>query len=172
MFRLMKTLAALAAMTAAPLAFAAHTVGAPLAGTVTATTYSTSGAYHGAVDIRGGACGQTPVYTGVVGSLSWTVTIKSSATGCGSSLSAQNEASHTFGTGWTFRLRGFVNSAGSISRTCDRCNIGTAFNFSGDAIVEPLHLQHDKLGTRDSQWYVGTVKGEALSLGEVVGYLD
>jgi hypothetical protein len=100
------------------------------------------------------------------------VTLKSTATTCGTSLSAQNVASHTFGTGWTFRLRGFVTSAGSHDRTCDRCNIGTAFNFSGDAIVEPLHLQYDKLGTKDSQWYAATVKGEALSPGEVVGYLD
>ena len=175
MTRTLKTWSTLGALTLtlAPLALAARPVQAPLAGTVSATTYSSSGAYHGAVDLQGGSCGQTPVSTGAAGSLIWKLTIPSEATGCGGSLAAQNEALHDFGGGWSFRLRGFLRPAGSAHKTCDRCDIGKAYRFYGNANVEQaLHLQYDKMGTRDAQWYAGTTMRGALSDGEYVGSLD
>lgn len=174
MSRMKKSLVVLASVAMAPSALAAREVQAPLAGRVTATTYAPGGGVHNAVDIFGGVCGQTPVRTGVVGSLAWTVAINSTVTTCGSSQGGQtNEARHAFATGWTFRLRVFLQSAQSRSRTCDRCEIGTAYVFMGSAQVDPLHLQYDKLGTRDTQWYTGhTTQGETLSLGERVGILD
>lgn len=169
----MKSLVALASVSVlVSSASLARNVEAPLAGTVAATTYYPSGSFHGAVDIRGGTCGVTPVKTGAVGSLAWTVTIRSTATGCASSMPAQNEVSHAFANGGTFRIRSFLASAGSYNRTCDRCNIGTAYVFNGSAIVDPLHLQYDRYGTRSTSWYAGTVNGEALSAGEVVGIID
>jgi hypothetical protein len=171
----MKTVLAALACTAAllPTSLPAATVQSPIDGTVTALTYYTSGAFHGAVDIRGGTCGQTPINPGISGSLSWVVTLKSTATTCGSSLSAQNEAAHSFASGVTYRVRSFLKSSGSYSRTCDRCNIGTAFLFSGDSLVDPLHLQVDKYGTKNTAWYAGyTTRGEFISAGEVVGVIN
>ncbi|AKI98609.1 Peptidase, M23/M37 family [Archangium gephyra] len=170
----MKSLGALAALAAlAPAtALAVRNVGAPLAGTVAATTYSSSGAYHGAVDIDGGTCGTTPITTGVAGTLAWNVVINTASTLCYTAMTgAQNVARHTFADGFTFRLMNFNRTAQTFDRTCDRCNIGAA----GDAGIpaNSLHLQRDKSGTKDTSWYAGyATVGEALSLGELVGVLD
>lgn len=171
--RTLKTLGALAALAAlAPTpAPAARDVQAPLAGTVSNTIYTSSGAFHAAVDIDGGTCGTTPVTTAVVGSLSWNVVINTAYTLCGTAMTgAQNVAKHTFADGFTFRLMQFNKSAQTYDRTCDRCNIGMA----GDKGLPEgaIHLQRDKNGTRDTSWYQGyTAKGEVLSLGERIGVL-
>ncbi|KFA92967.1 hypothetical protein [Archangium violaceum] len=172
--RTMKSLLALTALAAlVPAASpAARNVGAPLAGTVAATTYSSSGAFHGAVDIDGGTCGTTPITTGVAGSLAWNVVINTPSTLCGTAMTGpQNVAKHTFADGFTFRLMDFNKTGQTFDRTCDRCNIGAA----GDKGIpaNSLHLQRDKSGTKDTSWYAGySTVGEALSLGELVGVLD
>ncbi|WP_375769101.1 hypothetical protein NR798_46780 [Archangium gephyra] len=170
--RTLKTLGALTALAAlAPFAAPARDVQAPLAGTVSATNYTSSGASHGAVDIDGGTCGTTPVTTAVVGSLAWNVVINTSATVCYSAMTGpQNVARHTFADGYTFRLMQFNKSAQTYDRTCDRCNIGMA----GDKGLPhgDIHLERHKSGTLDTSWYQGyAVKGEALSLGELIGVL-
>jgi hypothetical protein len=169
----MKPLLALATLAAlVPATSPARNVGAPLAGTVSATTYASSGAYHGAVDISGGTCGTTPVTTGVSGSLAWNVTINTPSTVCYTAMTGpQNEAKHTFADGFTFRLMNFNKSAQTYDRTCDGCNIGAA----GDKGLPAgsIHLQRDKAGTKDTSWYAGyAIKGEALTAGELVGILD
>jgi hypothetical protein len=55
------TLAVLASLALAPTALAATRVGSPISGTVAATTYYSSGAFHGAVDIGNGRCNLDPV---------------------------------------------------------------------------------------------------------------
>ncbi|HEX5751236.1 MAG TPA: hypothetical protein VFZ09_33745 [Archangium sp.] len=174
MTRTLKPLLALATLaTLAPAtALAVRNVGAPLAGTVAATTYTSSGAYHGAVDIDGGTCGTTPITTGVAGSLAWNVVINTPETLCYTALTGpQNVAKHLFADGFTFRLMDFNRTGQTYDRTCDRCNIGAA----GDAGIpaNSLHLQRDKSGTKDTSWYAGyATGGEALSLGELIGVLD
>ncbi|HYO53019.1 hypothetical protein [Archangium sp.] len=163
--RTMKTLSALATLmalvpTTAP---GAYTVGSPLAGTVRTTTYYSSGAFHGAVDISNGPCGTNPITTGVVGSLSWNVTLRTTGIACDMAGGTQNEAAHTFADGYTFRLLQFNKSANSYDRTCDRCSIG----IEGP---DHIHLQRDRNGTNITTWYSGyTTVGEFLSLGETVG---
>jgi hypothetical protein len=172
MTRTLKTLCALVALAAlAPAPAPARDVEAPLAGTVTATTYASSGAFHGAVDISGGTCGTTPVTTAAAGSLAWNVVINTSNTICYANLAIpQNEVRHTFADGFTFRLMHFNPSAASVDKTCDRCNIGKA-SSPGNPESE-IHLQRDKSGTRDTSWYSGyTTTGEALTLGERVGII-
>ncbi len=168
-----KTLAALAclaALTPVP-SPAAYTVGAPTPGSVGATAIY-MGTTHNAVDIAGSTC-QNAITTGIVGSLSWNVTINSPNVFCNDSRGFNNEVTHAFATGYTFRLRGLNNSAGSYDRTCDRCNIGTTYMFYGNNANHPLHLQYDRYGTRNTSWYSAyTSSGEGLSQGEVVGYLN
>jgi hypothetical protein len=167
-----KTLTALASLALLPAAAtAAYRVGAPFPGTVLTTTYSSSGSFHGAVDISSGQCNSWGVETGVVGSLHWNVTIRTTTLVCYSGSGNQNEARHTFANGYSFRLWHFLKTADSYDRTCDRCQIG---NEGGtDTLGTPhVHLQYDNNGTRNTAWYSGyTTKGEFLDRGETVGYI-
>jgi hypothetical protein len=170
---LKKTLAALATVALIPTAASAWTVKAPHPGTVSATTYESSGAFHGAVDVASNnGCAWWGVETGVVGSISWNVTIHvlgpicyGSGTGTGG---GGNEAKHVFGDGWTFRLLHFIKTASSVDKVCDRCQIGDA--GTEVATGSDTHLQRDKNGTKDTSWYAGyTVKGEAVDRTETLG---
>jgi hypothetical protein len=162
------TLAALACLALLPTAVSAHEVRAPHRGTVTATTYYPSGAFHGAVDIQSGAtCNYWGVQTGVVGSVYWNVTILTSYTYCGSGSGSgnENEAKHVWADGWVFRIKSFVKTAASVDKTCDRCQVGDE--------GERTHLQQDKSGTYDTSWYAGyTTRGEVVDRTETLGFLD
>ena len=118
---IMKTgLAALGALALIPAAVTAHEVRGTHPGTITAlTTYPSSGKYHGAIDIgAGGQCNYWGAETGVVGSVSWTVTIRTTGIVCyGSGSGNQNEAKHVFADGWTFRLWHFNKTASSYDST-------------------------------------------------------
>lgn len=167
------TLAALASLALIPVAATAHTVKSPHPGTVTATTYYSSGAFHGAVDISSGRCNYWGVETGVVGSVSWNVTIRTVGVYCnGTGSGTQNEAAHTFADGYTFRLWHFIKTSDSFDRTCDRCQVGNE-GGTGNATGPHTHLQSDKSGTKDTSWYANyTVKGEAVDRTETIGVLD
>ena len=171
-----RALTALACLALIPAAATAHEVCGPYPGTVMATTYTSSGAFHGAVDIASGdACGYWGVQTGVVGSVYWNITINLSGdfcSGSGSGSGNQNEAKHVWADGWVFRLWHWNKSAASYDRTCDRCQIGD--EGGGSASMGPkTHMQHDKSGTLDSSWYGGyTTKGELVSRAETLGFLD
>jgi hypothetical protein len=168
------TLAALASLALLPAAAAAsYRVGSPFPGTVTTTTYNPSGTFHGAVDISSGHCNYWGVETGVVGSLSWNVTIRTTSTICyGGGISAYtNEAKHIFANGYTFRLWHFFKTADSYDRTCDRCQIGNE-GMTGTTSPQ-VHLQYDINGTNITGWYSSyTTKGEFLDRGETVGYIQ
>jgi hypothetical protein len=166
MRRALRVLAALPAVMFVSAAEAAYTIKASVPGTVTATTYFSSGAFHGAVDISSGRCNYWGVETGLVGSLHWNVTIRTTAITCYSSGSGnQNEAKHVFADGWTYRILNFIKTADSYDKTCDRCQIG---NDSG-----MVHYQWDKNGTLNTAWYSGyTTKGEAVAIGETIGVLN
>lgn len=165
-----RTLVALACLALAPTALAETRVGSPITGTVTATTYYSTGSFHGAVDIGSGTCNQDPVLAPFAGY--WNVTIRTTGVYCnGSGSGNQNEAKHVFGDGWVFRIWHFNKSAGSYDRTCDGCALGTV-GGTGSASGPHVHLQMDKSGTYDTSWYSGyTVKGELLDARETVGYL-
>ncbi|HEX8822181.1 MAG TPA: hypothetical protein VF794_19805 [Archangium sp.] len=162
------TLAALASLALLPTAVSAHTVKGPHPGTVLATTYYSSGSFHGAVDIASGAsCNSWGVETGVVGSVYWNVTIQSTTTACVTSSGSGNgnEARHHWADGWTFRVWHFVKTAASVDKTCDRCQVGDE--------GEHTHFHQDKSGTKDTSWYSGyTTKGEAVDRTETIGVLD
>jgi hypothetical protein len=170
---MMKKALALASLALLPATATAHTVKAPHPGTVTATTYYSSGAFHGAVDISSGRCNYWGVETSVVGSISWNVTIRVSGTYCsGTGSGNQNEAKHVWADGWNFRLWQFIETADSYDRTCDRCQIGNE-GMSSSYTGAHTHLQQDKLGTNDTAWYAGyTTRGEVVDRTETLGVLD
>jgi len=167
------TLAALACLALIPAASSAHTVKSPFPGTVTATTYYSSGAFHGAVDISSGRCNYWGVETGVVGSVSWAVTIRTTGIVCnGNGSGNQNEARHVWADGATYRLWHWIKTSDSYNRTCDRCQVGNE-GGTGNATGPHVHIQQDRSGTKDTSWYSGyTVKGEAVDRTETVGVLD
>ncbi|HYH95061.1 hypothetical protein [Hyalangium sp.] len=171
MRKIMKTtLAALAALALIPTAASAYRVGSPFPGDVTATTYYSSGSFHGAVDISSrNACGYWGVETGLVGSISWNVTIRTTTKVCyGNGSGNQNEVKHTFANGYTLRQWHFLKTASSYDRTCDRCQIGDE-GGTGNVTGPHTHMQYDRSGTNSTSWYSGTVKGEFLDRGETVG---
>jgi hypothetical protein len=157
------TLATLASLALIPTAATAVTAKAPISGTVTATTYSSTGAFHGAVDVAGSTCGYWGVETGLVGSLYWNITINSTSNSCVTGVATGNEAKHTFADGTVYRIRNFIKTAASVDKTCDRCQIG-------DEGIH-LHVQVDKNGTKDTSWYSAyTTKGEAVDPTETLGF--
>jgi hypothetical protein len=159
----MMTLTVLASLALIPTASAGATVKAPHPGTATATTSNPDGSFHGAVDISSGRCGYWGVETGLVGALSWNVTIRSTETTC--TAVTQNLAVHTFADGWVFRITNFLKTAASIDKTCDRCQIGDEGLHT--------HFEYSKSGTKDTSWYSGyTTRGEAIDLGETIGVLN
>lgn len=172
----MKTiLAALASLALIPaVAAASHRVGSPFPGDVTATTYYSSGSFHGAVDISSrNACSYWGVETGVVGSLHWNVTIRTTGVVCyGNGSGNQNEVKHVFADGYTFRQWHFLKEPTSYDRTCDRCQIGDE-GGTGNVTGPHTHMQYDRNGTNNTSWYSSyTVKGEFLDRGETVGYIQ
>ena len=56
-----RSLVALACLALAPTALAETRVGSPITGTVTTTTYYSTGSFHGAVDIGSSRCNLDPV---------------------------------------------------------------------------------------------------------------
>jgi hypothetical protein len=168
------SLAALASLALLPTAVSAHTVKAPHSGTVTTTTYYSSGSFHGAIDISSGSCNYWGVETAVVGSVFWNVTIRTSAHYCnsGSGSGNQNEAKHVWSDGATFRLWHFNKTAASVDKTCDRCQVGDE-GSTGNSTGAHTHLQQDKNGTNNTAWYSGyTSKGEFVDRSETIGVLD
>jgi hypothetical protein len=168
------SLAALASLALFPTAVTAHEVRGPYSGTVTALTYYSSGAFHGAIDVASGdGCNYWGVETGVVGSVFWNVTIRTTSSVCyGNGSGNQNEAKHVWANGYTYRLWHFNRTGSSYDRTCDRCQVGDE-GGTGNATGPHTHIQHDLNGTKDTSWYSGyTSKGEAVSRAETLGYLD
>lgn len=160
----LKILAVLPSVLVLPMAASATTIKASVPGTVTATTYLSSGAFHGAVDISTGRCNYWGVETGLVGAIHWNITIRTTSTACytDSGTGNTNEAKHVWADGWAYRIWGFIKTADSYDRTCDRCTIG---NDSG-----MVHHQYDKNGTLDTSWYSAyTTKGEAVDRTETIG---
>jgi len=156
------TLTALASLALIPTTSAGTTVTAPHRGTVTAATYTTSGSFHGAVDISGYQCGNGIVISPIVGSIYWDVTLRTTGISC--NLVSQNTAAHTWADGWTFRVTNFNKSSASIDKTCDRCELGTEGLHT--------HLGRDKSGTMDTSWYASyTTLGETIDAGETIGVL-
>ncbi|MFL5359029.1 hypothetical protein [Archangium sp.] len=168
------TLAALASVALIPAGVTAHEVRAPHPGTVTALTYYSSGAFHGAIDVASGSgCGYWGVETGVVGSVSWNVTIRTTGTVCyGNGSGNQNEAKHIWTNGYSYRVWHFLKTANSYDRTCDRCQVGDE-GGTGNVTGPHSHIQYDLNGSNDTSWYANyTVKGEAVDRSETLGYLD
>jgi len=165
--------AALAFLAFGPSEATAHTVKSPFPGTVTATTYYSSGTFHGAVDISSGRCNYWGAETGVVGSVYWNVTVRTVGVYCnGTGSGTQNEAAHVWADGWTFRQWHFIKTADSFDRTCDRCQVGNE-GGTGNSTGPHAHLQQDKSGTKDTAWYANyTTKGEAVDRSETIGVLD
>ncbi len=165
------TLASLLSLALLPAtAGAAYEVGAPFPGTVTATTYYSSGTFHGAIDLSSSAaCGYWGVETAVKASLSWNVTIRTSTKVCyGNGSGNQNEVKHTFSNGYTFRQWHFLKTASSVDKTCNRCQVGDE-GGTGNVTGPHTHMQYDKSGTNNTSWYSGTTKGEYLDRDEKVG---
>jgi hypothetical protein len=144
-------LAVLACLALVPTTVAAYQVYAPFPGTV--RLHRGLSGIPNAVDIVSrNACGYWGVETGVVGSLSWNVTIRTTGVVCyGSGSGNQNEVKHLFADGYTFRQWHFIKTANSYDRTCDRCQIGDE-GGTGNVTTPHAHLQRDKNGTLDTSW--------------------
>ena len=166
------TLAALACLALIPAVSTAHTVKSPFPGTVTATTYYSSGAFHGALDISSGRCNYWGVQTGVVGSVSWAITIRTTGIVCnGNGSGNQNEARHVLANGQALRLWHFNKTAASYDKTCDRCELGSE-GGTGNVTGPVTHIQVDLNGTKDTSWYSGYVtKGQYVDAGTIIGVL-
>ncbi|AKJ05381.1 hypothetical protein ATI61_102440 [Archangium gephyra] len=168
------TLAGLASLMLLSTSASAVTVKAPHPGTVTALTYSSSGAFHGAVDVTSGdVCNSWSVHAVLVGSYSWNITINTTGIYCGTGggSSTQNEAKHVFADGWTLRLWHFIKTAASYDKTCDRCALGNE-GGTGNVTGPHSHIQVDKSGTKDTSWYSGYVtKGEYVDRTTTIGVL-
>jgi hypothetical protein len=163
-----KTLSALAFLALAPTAAAALTpVQAPFpGGTVRLHPFGTPNA----VDIVSTSCNYWGVNTAVVGSLSWSVTIRTTGIVCnGNGSGSQNEVKHVFATGYTFRQWHFIKTADSYDRTCDRCQVGNV-GGTGNATSPHSHLQYDKLGTLDTEW-ISPDLVDGQSAPSTIGYL-
>ncbi|HZH17110.1 MAG TPA: hypothetical protein VE057_22330 [Archangium sp.] len=157
------TLTALASLALIPMTSAGTTVTAPHPGTVSNTTYTATGSFHGAVDISSGRCGYWSVTSPFVGAVYWNITIRSTLQTC--TAPTDNVAVHTWADGWAFRIKNFLQSSASYDKTCDRCELGKEGHHT--------HFQQDKSGTYDTSWYSGyTTKGEVIDLGEVIGVLN
>ena len=168
------SLAALASLAIIPATVSAHEVRSPHPGTVTALTYYSSGAFHGAIDVASGSgCGYWGVETGVVGSLYWNVTIRTTGVVCyGNGSGNQNEVKHTFANDYVIRQWHFLKEPTSYDRTCDRCQIGDE-GGTGNVTGPHTHMQYDRYGTNNTSWYSSyTSKGEFLDRGETVGYIQ
>jgi hypothetical protein len=153
-----------------PTGTAAHTVIAPVSGTVTATHYYPSGAYHGGVDISSGRCNYWGIYGGLLGSFYWNVTIRTTTLSCyGTGSGTQNEVNHPFADGLTLRQWHFIKTSDSYDRTCDRCVLGNE-GGTGNVTGPHAHLQVDKYGTSDTSW-LRVVTGQVVTRGEAIGYL-
>lgn len=154
-------------------AAASYRIGSPFPGTVTATTYYSSGTFHGAVDISSGRCYYWGVETGLVGSISWNVTIRTTGIVCdGNGSGNQNEVKHTFGNDYVFRQWHFIKTGSSVDKTCDRCQIGDE-GGTGNVTGPHTHMQYDRYGTNNTSWYSSyTSRGEFLDRGETVGYIQ
>jgi hypothetical protein len=158
-----------------PATASAEFVYAPHPGTVTATTYTSSGAFHGAVDISSGICNQWGVQSPFMGSVYWNVTVRSTNLVCYGSDGggySPNEAERTLPDGWRFRFWHFIRTSDSYDRTCARCTLGNEGATGNTSGVPLTHLQLNNLGTMDTSWYSGyTTKGEAIDADEIIGVL-
>ena len=160
---------ALAALALFPLAASAVTVKSPIPGTVMVTTYQTSGAFHGAVDVSSGRCNVWDILAPAVGSLSWSLNLRNSVTTCANTTANDNVLKHVFANGFTLRLTNFLATSDSRERTCDRCSFGRE-NVGGAAIPTYVHVEVTKNGTLDTSWYGGyTTRGEAVGGSETLG---
>lgn len=168
---LKRILAALASLALIPTTAVALDVVAPHPGTVTATTYYSSGAFHGAVDLSGN-CGVDTLDAPIGGVRTWNFTIRTTGVVCnGNGSGNHNAVATTLADGRVLRLWHFIKTAVSYDKTCDRCQLGEV-GGTGNATGPHTHIQVDKAGTNITSWYSGyTVKGEFLSRGELVGVL-
>jgi hypothetical protein len=168
----LKILVVAIAVAALPSPVLAHYVKAPVNGTVTATTWYSSGTFHGAVDIAPGssACGVKAVTTAVAQTKFWDVTINTGYKVCyGNGSGNQNQAVASYTNGWKFRQYHFNKSGSSYDRTCDRCYIGLV-GGTGYATGPHSHLQYDRYGTKSTSWY-STSRGRYVYTSTSIGYL-
>ncbi|HZH14589.1 MAG TPA: hypothetical protein VE057_09555 [Archangium sp.] len=159
------TLAALVSLVGLPTAAHAATVKAPYSGVVS-IGYTSSG-----VDIASGSCNYWGVETGLVGSVYWNVTIRTTNSYCntGSGSGTQNEAAHVFPDGWMFRLWHFNKTAASVDKTCDRCQIGDE-GSTGNSTGAHTRLIVSRNGTMDTSWYQGyVVNGQRVDRTTTIG---
>lgn len=169
--KLKTTLMAVAALSLISTAAPAYEVRSPCPGTVTATTTYSDGSPHKAVDIAPGSCNYWGAETGIVGSVYYTVTIRTTAAICnGNGSGNQNEAKATLASGWAFRQWHFIKTADSRSRSCDRCQVGN-IGGTGRVTGPHTHLQRDKAGTLDTSWY-RVSRGDSVTRSTTIGYVN
>jgi hypothetical protein len=159
------TLAALVSLVGLPTAALAVTIKAPHPGVVS-IGYPATG-----VDIASGSCNYWGVETGMVGSVYWNVTIRTTASYCntGNGSGNQNEAKHTFADGWVFRLWHFNKTAASVDKTCDRCQVGDE-GSTGNSTGAHTRLMVARSGTMDTSWFQGyVVNGQRVDRTTTIG---
>lgn len=167
-----KILIATFAIVAMPPSATAAYVRSPLDGIVTASTYYSSGTFHGALDIAGprSTCGTRGVTTGVAQTKYWTVRIRTASRVCyGNGSGNENSATAAYSSGWSFRQFHFNRSSSSVSRTCDRCYVGT-HGGTGRASGPHSHIQYDRYGTRSTGWYTvgrGRSVTKSMNVGRI-----
>ncbi len=139
------------------------------------TYYSCSSGTHTALDIGGVPCGE-PLYGPLVGNFTYRIyggcANTCSGTGTTCNGGAGNYYVVTGSSGWDFRMLHANNGpTPAVTKTCDRCALGTVVGSTGSASTPHVHLDNRQYGTRKTAWYSGTVTcGSSATCTRVIGY--
>ena len=139
---------------------------------VISTTYhSCTGTTHSALDIGGVTCGE-PVRGPLSGNYYYRLYSGCANTCSGSTCNggAGNYFVVSGATGWDFRILHLNTDSTSLSKTCDRCQIGTV-GATGTSAGAHIHMDNRQYGTRFTAWYSGVVTcGSPAGCTNIIGY--
>jgi len=148
----------------------------PAAKVVATTYYSCTSGTHNALDIGNVPCGE-PLVAPIVGNRTYQA-YGGCANTCASGGTTCNGGAGNYyvvygASGWDFRMMHANNgSSAAVTKTCDRCLLGTVVGATGGTYGPNVHLDNRQYGTRKTAWYTsaGTTCGSSGHCNSVIGY--